>query len=136
MISRQKIQVTWAEDAQGIEEWKQIEHAINPEVSKFKGDLQKGGNNSGGLHALFCLYHVARSRDFFLLPASVQNSEETEELLEAEGLRSIRQKQKIQIPSTFRRRKSNRICNLPLLEHIFWLKSHPANMKLVCFSQK
>ena len=72
------------------------------------------------------VYHVTRSRDFFLLPASVQNSEETEELLEAEGIRSIRQKQKIQIPSTFRRRKSNRICNLPLLEHIFWLKSHPA----------
>ena len=66
-----------------------------------------------------------RSRDYFYLPASAQNSEDSEELLKAEESRSICRKQKKKVSSNFRRRKSNRIYDLLLLEHIFWLKSHP-----------
>ena len=72
-----------------------------------------------------------RSRDHFYLPASAQNSEDSEELLKAEESRSICRKQKKKVSSNFRRRKSNRIYDLLLLEHIFWLKSHPP-YKLHC----
>ena len=65
-----------------------------------------------------------QSRDHFYLPASAQNLEDSEELLKAEESRLICRKQKKK-NSNFRRRKSNRIYNLLLLEQNFWLKSHP-----------
>ena len=65
-----------------------------------------------------------QSHEHFYLSASTQNSEAPEELLKAEESHLICQKQKKKFSSNFRRRKSNRIYDLLLLEHIFWHKLH------------